>query len=132
MQEVPISNPPVVTKICDLNKSWTPQHRSLKLGSKVKYLNIYFCSLNLVQVFWLYQLKYCTYLLFVCNNQIGCLHQVFCDTAISSQFWNCDGLMVEINCSAQEWFCPSASGNCIACKRFTFQTLLWSLEFVIR
>ena len=39
MQEVPISNPPVVTKICDLNKSRGRQHRSLKLDSKLKYLN---------------------------------------------------------------------------------------------
>ena len=33
-------HPPVVTGICDPNKSRARHHRSLKLGSKLKYLNI--------------------------------------------------------------------------------------------
>ena len=33
-------NPPVVIGICDRNKSWARYHRSLKLGLKLKYLNI--------------------------------------------------------------------------------------------
>ena len=40
MQEIRSLNPPVVTWICDPNKSWAQHHRSLKLGSKLKYLNI--------------------------------------------------------------------------------------------
>ena len=39
MQEIRSSKPPVVTGICDLNKSRARHHRSLKLGSKLKYLN---------------------------------------------------------------------------------------------
>ena len=39
MQEIHSSNPPVVTGICDPNKSQAQQHRSLKLGSKLKYFN---------------------------------------------------------------------------------------------
>ena len=39
MQEIRSSNPLVVTSICDPNKSRARHHRSLKLGSKVKYLN---------------------------------------------------------------------------------------------
>ena len=39
MQEILSSNPPVVTGICDPNKSRARHHRSLKLGSKLKYLN---------------------------------------------------------------------------------------------
>ena len=39
MQEIRSSNPPVVTGIYDPNKSWARHHRSLKLGSKLKYLN---------------------------------------------------------------------------------------------
>ena len=40
MREIHSSNPPVVTGICDPNKSQARHHRSLKLGSKLKYLNI--------------------------------------------------------------------------------------------
>ena len=39
-QEIRSSNPPVDTGICDPNKSRARHHRSLKLGSKLKYLNI--------------------------------------------------------------------------------------------
>ena len=39
MQEICSSNPPVVTVICDPNRSRSRHHRSLKLGSKLKYLN---------------------------------------------------------------------------------------------
>ena len=39
MQEIHRSNPPVVTGICDPNKSWAQQHHSLKLGPKLKYPN---------------------------------------------------------------------------------------------
>ena len=42
MQEIRSSNPPVVTGICDSNKSWARHHRSLKLGSKLKYLKLFF------------------------------------------------------------------------------------------
>ena len=38
MQEIRSSNLPVVTEICDSNKSRVWQHYSLKLGSKLKYL----------------------------------------------------------------------------------------------
>ena len=38
MQEIRSSNPPVVTGICDPNKSRARHHRSFKLGSKLKYL----------------------------------------------------------------------------------------------
>ena len=31
--------PPMVTEICDANKSWARHHHSLKLGSKLKYFN---------------------------------------------------------------------------------------------
>ena len=40
MQEIRNSNPPVVTGICDPNKSRARHHRSFKLGSKLKYLKI--------------------------------------------------------------------------------------------
>ena len=40
MQEIRSSNPPVVTIICDPNKSRARHHRSLKLGSKLKYINV--------------------------------------------------------------------------------------------
>ena len=39
MQEICSPNPPVLTGICDLNKSRARHHRSLKLGSKLKYFN---------------------------------------------------------------------------------------------
>ena len=39
MQKVCSSNPPVVTGICDPNKSWAQHHCSFKLGLKLKYLN---------------------------------------------------------------------------------------------
>ena len=39
MQEIRSSNPPMVTGICDPNKSRARHHRSFKLGSKLKYLN---------------------------------------------------------------------------------------------
>ena len=38
MQEIRSSNPLVVTAICDPNKTRARHHRSLKLGSKLKYL----------------------------------------------------------------------------------------------
>ena len=38
MREICSSNPPVVTGICDSNKFRARHHRSLKLGSKLKYL----------------------------------------------------------------------------------------------
>ena len=37
MQEIRSSNSPVVTGICDLNKSRARRHRSLKHGLKLKY-----------------------------------------------------------------------------------------------
>ena len=40
MQEIHSSNPLVVTGICDPNKSWAQHHCSLKLGLRLKYLNI--------------------------------------------------------------------------------------------
>ena len=40
MQEICSSNPPVITGIYDPNKSRARHHRSLKLGSKLKYLNM--------------------------------------------------------------------------------------------
>ena len=40
MQEIRSSNPPVVAKICDPNKSRARHHRSFKLGSKLRYLKI--------------------------------------------------------------------------------------------
>ena len=39
MQEICNLNPPVITRICDPNKSRSQHHRSLKLGLKLKYLN---------------------------------------------------------------------------------------------
>ena len=39
MQEIRSSNSPVVAGICDPNKSRARHHHSLKLGSKLKYLN---------------------------------------------------------------------------------------------
>ena len=39
MQEIRSSNPPVITAICDPNKSQARHHRSFKFGSKLKYLN---------------------------------------------------------------------------------------------
>ena len=40
MLEIHSSNPPVVIGICDPNKSRARHHSSLKLGSKLKYVNI--------------------------------------------------------------------------------------------
>ena len=39
MQEVYSSNPLVVTRTYDPNKSWARHHRSLKLGMKLKHFN---------------------------------------------------------------------------------------------
>ena len=39
MHEIRSSNPPVVTGICDPNKSQARHHRSFKIGLKLKYLN---------------------------------------------------------------------------------------------
>ena len=39
MQEILSSSPPMVTVICDPNKSRARHHRSIKLGSKLNYLN---------------------------------------------------------------------------------------------
>ena len=46
MQEIRGSNSPVVTGIRDSNKSRARHHRSLKPGSKIKYLNISFSMQN--------------------------------------------------------------------------------------
>ena len=40
MKEIRSSSPPVVTGSCDPNNSRARHHRSLKLGSKLKYLNV--------------------------------------------------------------------------------------------
>ena len=40
MQDICSSNPPVVTGSCDPNNYRAQHHRSLKLGSKLKYINI--------------------------------------------------------------------------------------------
>ena len=40
MQEIRSTKPPVVTGICDPNKSRARQNRGLKLGSKLKHLNL--------------------------------------------------------------------------------------------
>ena len=40
MQEIYISNPAVVTGICNPSKPQAWHHLSLKLGSNLKYLNI--------------------------------------------------------------------------------------------
>ena len=40
MKEIRISNRPLVTETCDLNKSPARHHLSLKLGLKLKYLYI--------------------------------------------------------------------------------------------
>ena len=40
MQEICSSNPPVVTGICDPNKSRAQHHLILKLDSELKYFNI--------------------------------------------------------------------------------------------
>ena len=42
MQEICSSKPPVITGICDPNKSQARHHRSLKIGSKLTYITIYF------------------------------------------------------------------------------------------
>ena len=42
MQDICSSNPPTVNRICDPNKSWAQHHCSLKLGLKLKYLNLIF------------------------------------------------------------------------------------------
>ena len=39
MQDIRSSDPPVVTGICDLNKSRARHHHNLKLGLKLRYLN---------------------------------------------------------------------------------------------
>ena len=44
MQEICSSDPPVVTGICDPNKSRTQHHLSLKLDSELKYFNINHCN----------------------------------------------------------------------------------------
>ena len=41
MQDIRSSNPPKVAGVCDPNKSRVRHHRSLKLGLKLKYLNIF-------------------------------------------------------------------------------------------
>ena len=40
MQDICSSDPPVVTGICDPNKSQTRHHHGLKLGLKLKYHSI--------------------------------------------------------------------------------------------
>ena len=47
MQEIRSSNPPVVSGICDPNKSRARHHRSLKFGSKLKYLKTEYSLKNL-------------------------------------------------------------------------------------
>ena len=49
MQEIRSSNPPVVAGICDPNKYWARHHCSLKLASKLKYLNY--------EIFFLFHLQ---------------------------------------------------------------------------
>ena len=49
MQEIRSSNAPVVTGICDPNESGVRLHRSLKLGSKLKYLNIFLLIVRFVK-----------------------------------------------------------------------------------
>ena len=44
MQEICSSDPPVVTGICDPNKSRAQHHLSLKLDSELKYFNINHCN----------------------------------------------------------------------------------------
>ena len=51
MQEIRSSNPLVVTGVYDPNKSRARHHRSLKIGSKLKYLNIKF--------FFFFNMKLC-------------------------------------------------------------------------
>ena len=48
MREICSSKPPVVTGICDPNKSQARHHRSLKLSSKLKYLSIIIFNLKIV------------------------------------------------------------------------------------
>ena len=54
MQEIRTSIPPVVAGICDPNKSWARHHNSLKLASKLTYLNEGTCNYFKEQ-----QAKYC-------------------------------------------------------------------------
>ena len=49
MQEYRSSNPPVVTGICDPNKSRARHHHSFKLGSKLKYLNIIYVAIKIIK-----------------------------------------------------------------------------------
>ena len=52
MQEFCSSKPPEFTGTSDSKKSWARHHRSLKLGSKLKYLNK-----NLTKKFWKKDIK---------------------------------------------------------------------------
>ena len=52
MQEIRSSNPPVITGIRDPNKSRARHHRSLKLGSELKYLNKYYWTTQEVSSHW--------------------------------------------------------------------------------
>ena len=49
MQEIRTSNPPVVTRIYNLNVSRARYHPSLKLDSKLKYLNSGVCITSLTK-----------------------------------------------------------------------------------
>ena len=80
MLEIRSSNPPVVTGICDPNKSRARHHCSFKLGSKLKCLNIililflvlhYSCSLN------------------GCSLDGWFSDSCFLDVAIEDRFLNC-------------------------------------------
>ena len=55
MQEIHSSNSPVVTGICDPNKSRARHHRSLKLGSKLKYLKKNYTHFVGLKGFWFYR-----------------------------------------------------------------------------
>ena len=77
MQEILSSNPPVVTGIYDPNKSWARHHHSLKLGSKLKYLNdraLFFSKL--MMIFQTIFLQYLTFRDLIMPWSIGCVFDV--------------------------------------------------------
>ena len=67
MQEIRSSNPPVVTGTCDPSKSRAQHHHSLKLGLKLKYLNMIFCSFSFI-LFLVPIVSFCSYLILVCKR----------------------------------------------------------------
>ena len=67
MQEIRSSKPPVVTGICDPNKSRSWHHRSLKLSSKLKIVDYLDIRLNFTNS---------TYQLFIKqNNEINYINK---------------------------------------------------------